>query len=441
MSSMPKIALIGEIFVDYLRYQDRENKLRLGGIVHAARALWSLDIPYVAYHICPNYLHEEVEKFLKHHNCEHVVSIGKVTGSPNVMLVNDPREIGPQEYENLLFDSKKVNLEMNSLRSAIQRDLPTDALIISGEFVLADVLSQIPKHVKVAVDLANGEANFNDLGSSQIEHLFVSTSSALFQQACHGDPRHLISKAFEKEITLLTLKEGRGGSRTYRSSHDNPIRTDAFLSNTLHSVGVGDAFDAAVVGLTHTMEIDTSLPLASLIAAEYAETTYPDDFKKAVTLRTRMSAADAKSLIGTRVPWETRPSKNIYIAAPDFSYVNTSSIDEIASAIAYHNFNPRRPVREHGQASANTTESDKEKLARKDANLLLECDALVAVLIYDDPGTLIEIGIALNAQIPTFIYDPFGIAKNLMLTKLPKIVSKDPGEIINGLFEAMSEAR
>jgi nucleoside 2-deoxyribosyltransferase len=55
-------------------------------------------------------------------------------------------------------------------------------------------------------------------------------------------------------------------------------------------------------------------------------------------------------------------------------------------------------------------------------------------LLYDDPGTLIEIGIALEKGIPVIVFDPFKKAENLMLTELPALVSSDLDEVLAGVF-------
>jgi nucleoside 2-deoxyribosyltransferase len=66
--------------------------------------------------------------------------------------------------------------------------------------------------------------------------------------------------------------------------------------------------------------------------------------------------------------------------------------------------------------------------------MLDDCKLLLAVLLYDDPGTLIEIGLALERQMPVLVYDPYGRATNLMLTQLPSVVSADLDVIIAGVF-------
>jgi nucleoside 2-deoxyribosyltransferase len=55
-------------------------------------------------------------------------------------------------------------------------------------------------------------------------------------------------------------------------------------------------------------------------------------------------------------------------------------------------------------------------------------------LLYDDPGTLIEIGLAIERKIPVIVFDPFSRATNLMLTELPTLVSSDLDKVLTEIF-------
>jgi nucleoside 2-deoxyribosyltransferase len=106
----------------------------------------------------------------------------------------------------------------------------------------------------------------------------------------------------------------------------------------------------------------------------------------------------------------------------------------LENALQYHNFYPRRPIKENGQMEENATRSRKQELITKDIQLLNRCSIVIAVLLYDDPGTMIEIGYAKAIGIPTIVYDPFKRAKNCMLTELPDLLSSDLDEIITEVF-------
>lgn len=54
---MSKICLIGDILVDVtLKTEFNPLKMRLGGIVHAARALWAMGVEYDVAFFSPSYL-------------------------------------------------------------------------------------------------------------------------------------------------------------------------------------------------------------------------------------------------------------------------------------------------------------------------------------------------------------------------------------------------
>ena len=134
------------------------------------------------------------------------------------------------------------------------------------------------------------------------------------------------------------------------------------------------------------------------------------------------------------LPWEAREKINIYIAAPDFDYVNRTYIELLTESLKYHNFKPRRPVQENGQMEFDAESSRREEIYNKDMTLLSECQLLIAVLINNDPGTLIEIGLAAAKSMGTFVYDPYNQATNCILTQLPHFISNDLDELIAEVF-------
>ena len=135
------------------------------------------------------------------------------------------------------------------------------------------------------------------------------------------------------------------------------------------------------------------------------------------------------------MPWEKRPNINIYVAAPDFDFVDRAPIDAIENALRYHNFSPRLPVRENGQMGLNPTVRRKFELLKADLSLLDQCQLMVAVMTYNDPGTLIEIGMACERGMPVIVYDVAGRAENLMLTELPTLVTSNIEQVVASVFE------
>jgi hypothetical protein len=60
--------------------------------------------------------------------------------------------------------------------------------------------------------------------------------------------------------------------------------------------------------------------------------------------------------------------------------------------------------------------------------------------LYEDPGTMIEIGMAIERRMPVIVYDPYRRAENLMLTQLPDRVSSDLDVVISAVFKYAARA-
>src|SRR5579872_2429326 len=89
--------LIGEVFVDVtITPPGLENKMRLGGITHAARGFWSLGVPFAAAVIVPQYLEKSARHYLSRLGCVRFIVLGNVSGAPNVTLIFDATEVDDQ---------------------------------------------------------------------------------------------------------------------------------------------------------------------------------------------------------------------------------------------------------------------------------------------------------------------------------------------------------
>ena len=429
-----EICLIGDILIDVsLRTDIEETKLRLGGIIHSARALWAMDIAYDVAYFAPSYLDEQIYEYLMHHGCANIFKLGDVTGAPNVFLIGEPKEIGSQEYEFILRDNLKVTYDDQAIENFCSTSYSNN-IVISGNFNIISIINRLNNNVHI--DVANNISDikvFKNL-TRKITTLFVSTSSNIFANCFKGSFPEF-AKKFKTYCDILILKENRGGSRSYDFQKNETIRAFSQPRKIVHSVGVGDVY-AAIYALTKSRSKSTqeSMVLSSWIAAEYAVTSFPDDFKREVARVLKSDIKDLINLKGVSLPWEMRSLINIYIAAPDFQFVDVSYIDKLAKASRYHNFTPRRPVQENGQMEENASKTTRDELVTKDLQILEECKILVAVLLYNDPGTLMEIGYAVAKGLVTIVYDPLGIATNCMLTELPDLVTSDMEEVITEIF-------
>lgn len=430
------VCIVGDIVLDVTLQTPDGMKMRLGGIVHCARALWAMDVPYTIAFFCPAYLKPHIEDFLPRFGNPTMFWLGEITNSPYVILIGEAKETGNQGYEFLLREDIQIKYHEEALRMLRAEK---NVLILSGSFEITEVLRNLDHNAMVQVDMANSVSDFEKLGESGLRFntIFTSTSSEHFQDYYRTAFDFNIKDFFEtfnSFASKVVLKENRGGSRAIDFADNKVIQIPAQTQKIQHSVGVGDVYDAIYSTLYTTAGFQGSLNIASWIATEYAKTTYPEDFKKMAVAILNDNPAELVNIDGVVLPWELRSKHNIYIAAPDFDFVDTSLIDTVCDCLSYHNFKPRRPVKENGQMEANASEAEKRMLFAKDMSLLGECTIVVAILLYHDPGTIAEIGIAAERGLPVLVYDPNKIATNCMLTQLPTIVSSDLDEIVSEVF-------
>lgn len=445
MDKKKKICLVGEVLVDVtLTPAIYENKLRFGGIFHAARTLWALGIDFEIFYIAPDYLTEQITNYAQQHGAKMAVKIGSVNGAPNLIIIGDATESGDQGYDLILRDEYCCKYN-NEAMQEIQNRLFTDIFIFPGNYKLEEVLRQCCHlESKIHIDIAYNVEDLKPLEILQkkFDSIFLSTSSKLFLEDYEASLELIKPDILSKYCNIFVFKENRGGARVFINSEaKNPIFIESQTRPISHSVGVGDCFNLSYIALADLHPIKAAFYYASWIAAEYASTTYVDDFKKGCERIIKIDADTIVQIPGISLPWEQRQGFNIYIAAPDFDYMDRTEIDSIVDKLHYHNFSPRLPIREHGQMSPNATLQEKQNLFDKDISLIEECHLVLAVLIDNDTGTYIEIGLAAGLNIPVIVYDPYRLAKNLMLTQLPKLVTSNIDSIIAEIFCIASKER
>ena len=430
------ICLVGDILTDVTlpSPSQKEYKMRLGGVVHAARGLWAMGVDYAVAYFSPAYMDGQIESYLHEVGCREIHKIGNVTGCPYTMLIREVKEMGNQGYEFLYRDCVKIEYFAEEInRLADYKEL----MCISGNYDLNAVLAGTRPDQPIHIDVANNIRTLDQLSKErQFSTLFISTSSDLFHAIFNNIDDFFAQLAPYAE--KIVLKENRGGSRAYDVQSGQKYQISSQTSSIMHSVGVGDVYDVVSVSAEYP-KFEDRLCLASWIAMLYAKTTFPDDFKHSVkgVLNTHINKLNA--LGGCILPWEQRVHCNIYIAAPDFDFLDTRPIAVLCESLAYHHFVPRRPVKEVGQMSINATKGERLRLFGEDMSIMAECNMLIAVLLNNDPGTLIEIGIAGQRGITTIVYDPYGIANNCMLTEWPKLLSSDLDEVIAKVFDEYSK--
>jgi nucleoside 2-deoxyribosyltransferase len=442
VSQESQVLVVGEIVVDVSLGEgvQSESKLRLGGIVHACRTLWALGIPYSVAYVAPEYLVKTTEDFLYKHGAGEVRQLGTVAGSPNVVLIHNLQETVHQGYELLLRDQIEYTLDEQAL-GWIRGTNASDALLFPARFDIEPVFKALSDSTaRVHADWANIEDNLSCLAHLRrpLTTLITSTSSSQFLHKHSGDPSLVINEALDGPAEAVVFKENRGGAR-YASKGGLNLEVGAQLRPVVHSVGVGDAFDAAFVVFLKEHGPYEALAYASWIAAEYASTTYPDDFKREVTRCRRIPPEEIVETVGIRLPWESRRQYNIYIAGPDFDYLDTTLIDTVYKSLQYHNFSPRRPIKENGQARLDSTDKERLQLFAADMELLGTCQLVIAMYEHDDPGTLVEIGLATGMGKPVLILDPQYRARSPMLLGTARKIVHSMDDLLVAVFSTLGQ--
>ncbi|MEO5324007.1 nucleoside 2-deoxyribosyltransferase, partial [Mesorhizobium sp. CC13] len=132
------------------------------------------------------------------------------------------------------------------------------------------------------------------------------------------------------------------------------------------------------------------------------------------------------------------PSNPIFQTA---SYVVKPEVDAAVSALEYHNFVVRRPVQENGEAESGSTHQALRDFYHKDVELLKCCSLVLAVPLFRDPGTLVEVGMAIAMGKPVITFDPRKENGNTMVICGSNVYSEDLDNCLNGVFACLSNIR
>ena len=432
-----KVLVIGEVFVDFYFDSTPQKTVRLGGIFHAARALSSLEIEFALAYYSPTYLDEEIQKWAKFLNAKESFKLGNIKHAPNVMLISNSKEDASQAYENVLCE-QAVFSEDGDVNEIVKSFNPSDIIIFPGRYNTKSILDKLKNYSgKIHMDIGYDSEDIIGAIDNEIDCLFISTSSNLFEKYKNKSPSVFLKNLKIMQCNYFIVKENRGGSYCYDVKNDKTYEAGAFLFDIVHSVGVGDVYDCFFIARCELIG-KRRVVFSSFCAAYYASTLLFNDFK--ANINVIKNDSEICSFIGKRLSWFDRSDKNIYIAAPDFPYVdNRTILDNVNECLKYHNFSTRLPIRENGLVERTTSPKDIVDIYNKDIKLLHECDLLIGVLLYNDPGTLVEIGMFKQLGKPVIIYDPFQHCDNMFVLNYVDKICYDLDELIRGIFDMLGE--
>lgn len=436
-----KILIIGEIYVDH-HLDIKENGFstsRLGGIFHAARGCDALKMDYALAYYAPSYLEKDVEKFgIDVLKASNVYCLGNVDKAPNVMLISQSDESGNQIYENILCKQAEY-ITILPLIQVLNDFEPTDIIIFPGRYGNAKILSDLSDYEgQIYIDMNYDCDDILDLDTIKIQTVFLSTSSTSFKEFFKEvSYDNLISYFGKMNVSQLLIKENRGGSWLYDFREKTSYEAPAYIGTTIHSVGVGDVYDIAFISEMSRNNIAGNMAFAAWMSSLYAQTLQQEKFKDNVELVVQ-NIQEFVELEGIRVPWNERVNYPIYMAAPDFDYVDTRELDSLEESLLYHNFKPRRPIQENGQVNEDMNINEERTIFASDMKLLSECKIMIATLLYNDQGTLVEIGNYQANEKPIILYDPYIKMDNMFLKNSCTYYCNTKSQVIDVVFTEVS---
>ncbi len=429
--------MVGELVVDYTLGQHGSMcKLRLGGVAHAARGLWAAGVEYSVAVFCPQYLVDEATDYLAQLECYEFIWLGDVVGAPNVIVIGDVTEVAHQGYEDLMRETKRLKLRdpLPSLE-AYQK-----VVVFPGKFSIEALAQAFSKDARFSFDVAY---DLEDLSSveafrGRLQAIIISTSSSLFMNLGHEDLDGLLAAVRTLSPEVFLLKENRGGSRLFDLRKGTVLQIPATLGRTINSVGVGDVYSSVMVAHSQKGWVEAAWR-GCQAATIYSQSTFPDDIKREVQRGFRLPLSSLQGLGGTSLPWHDRQKYSIYLAGPDFSCVDKRELDRAVDSLTYHNFRVRRPIVENGELERPATESGLRRAYFLDCQLLRDCDVVFAIPLDRDPGTLVEIGMAIEMGKKIVTYDPRRENENTMVMVGSSIFSADLDTCLNGTFNLIAE--
>ncbi len=429
------ILVIGEVFIDThldIIYNNAPL-VRLGGIFHSVRAFSAIGAKYALAYFAPNYLDNDINYYSCKLNTKGCYKLGSIDRAPNVMLISESKEICYQGYCNINKD-QAVFKETQDILSVIEKINPTDILLYPGRYNMKNILAKLNNfNGKIHIDFHYDSENILDYSVAKIETAILSTSSSLFKNECKESLAEILAYFKNSDVNTVLVKENRGGSYSYSIKKQQLYESPAYYVKTMHSVGVGDVYNSIYITGYIKNDHQKNMRLAAYCAAKYAETMDFDKFKNNIQ-DALSNKGNILSLEGVRLSWEERKNKNIYLAAPDFPTINTDLLTSLSKCLTYHNFKPRLPIRENGFVKNSMKQEDKFEIYNKDIKLLHECDLLIAVLLYNDPGTLVELGMFKQMKKPTIIYDPYHLCTNMFVRFTPKHLCDSIDEVIAATY-------
>ncbi|MBN2876774.1 MAG: nucleoside 2-deoxyribosyltransferase [Bacilli bacterium] len=424
------ILIIGDVYTDvHLDIQKKGiHTIRLGGVFHAARTLSALKANVHVAYFAPHYLLDDIKETFNKIGIKNYTLLGEIFRSPNTMLIDNSKELSSQIYDDLLRENKYTNTK--GLKTRLY-DLLNENMF-SSIYVMTTNAECHKLFLQNEVLFNNNlyfdclDLKLDDLQASKSNYSYFFSSSSTIDGL---DAENLINSFNDLSIKhkMIIFKENRGGSLIF--SQGEKFDIPAYLSRCVHSVGVGDSYDAAFIYYEND-EISSRGRKAAYIASKYSQTLDFEQFTENIERYLIMNDMP----LGCRLPWSKRNRIRIYLAGADFPWLNTHHFDMIQESLKYHNFYVIRPIMDHGLIDNEMSKSEIGQIINKDFEELFNSDILVAIIVDNDPGMYSEIGFFYAEGKPVYLYDPLSIVKNNFVLQCITRRVTTIEELLNAIF-------
>lgn len=417
------LLIIGDIFIDTHTDLSEKKINRIGGIFHSVRTLNAFGKESSIIYCASEYMNEHVKKYQKKLRIKDAYHCFDRKGSPGIFLIDHSNELHDNRYEYIL-DGEEVINTLNENISKINFSNFTDALVYPGSYNLDMILDLLNENnINIHIDMQY--ESLDKIFKYNIDTLFISVSSEVINETV----KDYIKK--NRNCETIVLKENRGGSKIIIKD-GSYYETPAFLLGSMHSVGVGDAYNSSfLLHRDQGYSIEDSSLKASYTASLYSLTLHYETFIESLAV---LDSYTPDKINGVRVDFSKRKYIHIYIAGPDFKDSKyTNYFDKIYEIIQYHNFNGHLPIRENGDGAGKSS-IEQSKMYKADIELLDKCQIMIACGFENDSGTMAEIGYFKANKKPIILLDINKEVNNMFIRHTVDKIVYSLDELLDTLY-------
>jgi len=423
------IKIIGDIFLEHYVLN---NKHSFGGVMHSARMLSKYDFieKSIAYNI-PFYMKNNVNIELKSLGFDNMTFHKQYLESSNVFVINDIFENTLNGQYNRLFAISNKQLEVCELDVLDESILFFPSLNEELNYKYLKLFKE--KDVKVFIDLNYLNLPLDVLKDIKHENLY------LFISINKVNEEIILKLIKEMHFSLLVVKMNKGGSIVYRDD-GTKVEIPCYIETEGISVGVGDVYDTAfAVSVLQNKELEVCGRIGSFYASLYS-------INHSETFESIPNYVEDKilyeiSLKGVFSDWNMRYRSKIYLAGPDFSSGKRRKFEKLEEMLVSHNFNVVRPIIENGESYEDIDFLQEKTMYNKDRELIDTSDICLALLLDNDQGTLVEIGIFNTQNKIVILYDPYYIENNMFLKNTCQYIVHSLEKLFHVLYFCIGEIK